>query len=219
MLYLPWLCPGMLLSSLPPSLRVLTLRKRPYQCLFMAACAHVWHYKCISRLIHSPDYPMFQCPNCRAFTDLSAEVDDSNEADEKREKEAEDKPSSHSGEPETEATSIVETGNTDDLHEHLADLPEEAMLANNVENLHLEDDDQHTDDALSIASPVLSSSNDDLARSASVNLPGWQPSQPLSVPAGRPPHLRSDTPTSDDNPLTPRNDSGPLAFDGRAGMP
>jgi hypothetical protein len=161
---------------------------------------------------------MFQCPNCRAFTDLSAEVDDSNEADEKREKEVEDKASNRSGEPETSASSVVETSNMGDLHEQLADLPEEANLANYVENLHLEDEDQQTDDALSIASPVLNSSNDDLARSATVNIPGWQPSQPLSVPSGRQPHLRSDTPTSDDNPLTPRNDSGPLAFDGRAGM-
>jgi len=161
---------------------------------------------------------MFQCPNCRAFTDLSAEVDDSNEADETREKETDDKTSNESGEPETEAPSIVETNNTDELHEQLADLPEEAILANDVENLHLEDDNQETDDALSIASPVLNSSNDDLARSATANIPGWQPSQPLSVPPGRQPHLRSDTPTSDDNPLTPRNDSGPLAFDGRAGM-
>ena len=53
----------------------------------MAACAHVWHYKCISRLLHSPDYPMFQCPNCRAYTDLSAEVDDSNDAEEAAEEE------------------------------------------------------------------------------------------------------------------------------------
>lgn len=45
----------------------------------MAACAHVWHYKCVRRLIHSPEYPVFQCPNCRAYTDLSAEVDDSND--------------------------------------------------------------------------------------------------------------------------------------------
>jgi hypothetical protein len=160
---------------------------------------------------------MFQCPNCRAFTDLSAEVDDFNEGDEKRDN-ATEGTSNHSGEPETETPSVVETNNTEELHGELADLPEEANLANYVENLHLEDEDQQTDDASSVASPVLNSSNYDLARSATANIPGWQSSQPLSVPSGRQPHLRSDTPTSDDNPLTPRNDSGPLAFDGRAGM-
>lgn len=193
---------------------------RPYQCLFMAACAHVWHYKCISRLLHSPDYPMFQCPNCRAFTDLSAEVDDSNDAEEKREKEAtEDRASNHSSEQlGTEAPSAVETNSTEGPPDQLGDLAEEENLADNVENLHLQDD-QQTDDTRSSASPAPNSSTDDLARSATINIPGWQPTQPLSVPSGRPSQLRSDTPTSDDNPLTPRNDSGPLAFDGRAGMP
>ncbi|RJE18875.1 FHA domain protein [Aspergillus sclerotialis] len=61
---------------------------RPYQCLFMAACAHVWHYKCVSPLIHGPEYPMFQCPNCRAYTDLSAEVDDSPDFDDTEQKES-----------------------------------------------------------------------------------------------------------------------------------
>ncbi|KAJ6139277.1 hypothetical protein N7471_005763 [Penicillium samsonianum] len=193
---------------------------RPYQCLFMAACAHVWHYKCISRLLHSPDYPMFQCPNCRAFTDLSAEVDDSNDAEEKREKEtAEDGPSNDSAEQlETEAPSVVETNNMEGPPDQLGDLAEEENLANDVENLHLQDD-QQTDDTRSSASPAPNSSNDDLARSATINIPGWQSTQPLSVPSGRQSQLRSETPTSDDNPLTPRNDSGPLAFDGRAGMP
>ncbi|OQE44458.1 hypothetical protein PENCOP_c002G05311 [Penicillium coprophilum] len=196
---------------------------RPYQCLFMAACAHVWHYKCISRLLHSPDYPMFQCPNCRAFTDLSAEVDDSNDSEEKREKEpTENRPSNDSGEPlETEELSVVETNSLEGPPDQLEDLAEE-NLVNNVENLHLQDD-QQTDDTRSTVSPVPNSSTDDLARSATINIPGWQSTQPLSVPPGRQSQLRTDTPvrseTSDDNPLTPRNDSGPLAFDGRAGMP
>ncbi|KAJ9488024.1 hypothetical protein VN97_g5276 [Penicillium thymicola] len=193
---------------------------RPYQCLFMAACAHVWHYKCISRLLHSPDYPMFQCPNCRAFTDLSAEVDDSNDAEEKREKEpTEDRTSNDSSEQlATGVPSTVETNSTEGQPDQLGDLAEEENMVNNVENLHLQDD-QQTDDTRSSASPAPNSSTDDLARSATINIPGWQPTQPLSVPSGRPLQLRSDTPTSDDNPLTPRNDSGPLAFDGRAGMP
>ncbi|KAJ5812750.1 Zinc finger RING-type [Penicillium robsamsonii] len=196
---------------------------RPYQCLFMAACAHVWHYKCISRLLHSPDYPMFQCPNCRAFTDLSAEVDDSNDSEEKRDKEpTEERTSNNSREQlETEVPSVAETNSLEGPSDQLGDLAEE-HLVNNVENLHLQDD-QQTDDTRSTASPAPNSSTDNLARSATVNIPGWQPTQPLSVPSGRQSQLRTDTPvrseTSDDNPLTPRNDSGPLAFDGRAGMP
>lgn len=210
------ICLGsVLVCSLDPSTaQLLTSIQRPYQCLFMAACAHVWHYKCISRLLHSPDYPMFQCPNCRAFTDLSADVDDTNEADDIHVKgETKDEASNASREPDTEVSSVAGTNSTEEPL--LEDLPEEANLVGDLEILHLE---QQMEDAFGATSSNTNSGNIDLARSATVNLPGWQPSQPLSVPSGRPPHLRGDTPTSDDNPLTPRNDSGPLAFDGRASM-
>ncbi|KAJ5620309.1 Zinc finger RING-type [Penicillium lagena] len=196
---------------------------RPYQCLFMAACAHVWHYKCISRLLHSPDYPMFQCPNCRAFTDLSAEVDDSNDHDGKDEGEKgsaavdRDQPRSETQSPADLPNSTGEQGSNSDG----AEPPTEA------ENLPILEEGAtpvtEVPDNQSSSSPAPDSSNDDLARSATINIPGWQPTQPLSVPPGRPSQLRSETPirseTSDDNPMTPRNDSGPLAFDGRAGMP
>ncbi|KAJ5697430.1 Zinc finger RING-type [Penicillium malachiteum] len=208
---------------------------RPYQCLFMAACAHVWHYKCISRLLHSPDYPMFQCPNCRAFTDLSAEVDDTNdyEAESSQPKEtspqatenvnAEDSRSATQS-PANVPTNNVLSGIANDDVENRSQhdsIPEEPDLVTDVENLHLnERPDIDTEDSRSTDSPAPSGSNDDLVRSAATHIPGWQPTQPLNVPMGS--HLRVDTPnrseTSDDNPLTPRNDSGPLAFDGRAGV-
>jgi hypothetical protein len=207
---------------LPSPVPILTVLKRPYQCLFMAACAHVWHYKCISRLLHSPDYPMFQCPNCRAFTDLSAEVDDSNDHDREDEREegsaAVDlcQPRSETQSPADLPNSIGEQGSNSDG----AELPTDG------ENLPILEEGEtpvtEVPDNLSSSSPAPDSSNDDLARSATINIPGWQPTQPLSVPPRRPSQLRSETPirseTSDDNPMTPRNDSGPLAFDGRAGM-
>ncbi|KAJ5719246.1 Zinc finger RING-type [Penicillium malachiteum] len=208
---------------------------RPYQCLFMAACAHVWHYKCISRLLHSPDYPMFQCPNCRAFTDLSAEVDDTNdyEAESSQTKEtsppatetvnAEDSRSATQS-PANVPTNNVLSGIANDDIENRSQhdsIPEEPDLVTDVENLHLNERPEiDTEDSRSTDSPAPSGSNDDLVRSAATHIPGWQPTQPLNVPMGS--HLRVDTPnrseTSDDNPLTPRNDSGPLAFDGRAGV-
>lgn len=197
--------------------------QRPYQCLFMAACAHVWHYKCISRLLHSPDYPMFQCPNCRAFTDLSAEVDDTNDLDVEETKEG---PTAESTDrPESRlATQSPENGDRESPIQQEA-IPEETDLVTDVENLNLQDEQRpylDTEDVNSSASPAPTSSNDDLARSATVSIPGWQATQPLNVPCGPSSHLRAETPirseTSDDTPLTPRNDSGPLAFDGRAGM-
>jgi E3 ubiquitin-protein ligase DMA1/2 len=37
----------------------------------------VWHYKCIRPLLEGKNsvYPQFQCPNCRAYSDLTADVD------------------------------------------------------------------------------------------------------------------------------------------------
>ncbi|KAI9760098.1 MAG: hypothetical protein M1840_002737 [Geoglossum simile] len=48
----------------------------PCQSLFVAPCSHVWHYKCIRQLLTGSNWPSFLCPNCRAMTDLDAEVDD-----------------------------------------------------------------------------------------------------------------------------------------------
>ncbi|CAI7634486.1 hypothetical protein N7533_004715 [Penicillium manginii] len=198
---------------------------RPYQCLFMAACAHVWHYKCISRLLHSPDYPMFQCPNCRAFTDLSAEVDDSNDQDVEARRAASANVSEEAR-SETQTPADVPAANNDAQQPPAqeAGRPEDSELVTDVENLHLQEGQLLGADTESRGSnsPAPDSSSNDLARSATINIPGFQPTLPLNVPSGRSSHLRADTPvrseTSDDNPLTPRNDSGPLAFDGRATM-
>lgn len=187
----------------------------------MAACAHVWHYKCISRLLHSPDYPMFQCPNCRAFTDLSAEVDDSNdqEGEKSQEPVGAEEGNQAALRSETQSPANAQPESEDpETSSQLEAHPEEPDLATDVENLHLQDDQTREADTESSDSAALNGSNDDLARSATVNLPGWQPTEPLNVPS-RHAQLRADTPGSDENPLTPRNDSGPLAFDGRAGMP
>ncbi|KAL3455467.1 hypothetical protein BJX64DRAFT_68510 [Aspergillus heterothallicus] len=196
---------------------------RPYQCLFMAACAHVWHYKCVSRLIHTPDYPMFQCPNCRAYTDLSAEVDDSNdyeaEVPSKEAAEAQPEPAeeirSTACSPQA-AISCASTSPPASEDRQTPELPTENSLTANVENLRLSDNTPSGHDSessiTSAPAPIYN-----------IELPGWQSVTQASVPL--PPHqaiLRVDTPmrseSSDENPLTPRNDSGPLAFDGRAGM-
>ncbi|BCR99465.1 FHA domain protein [Aspergillus luchuensis] len=197
---------------------------RPYQCLFMAACAHVWHYKCVSRLIHTPDYPMFQCPNCRAYTDLSAEVDDTNDFDEEDEKKdtPEDKQDttdasrSQTNSPQLEAQPAP--SGDEPRHDNL---PAEAGLAANIESMRLQDTDA-SDDAR--RPPAPTSNNDGTPVNADSEVPGWQSvTQSPNALQARQSHLRADTPvrseSSEDNPLTPLNDSGPLALDGRAAMP
>ncbi|KAL4920570.1 hypothetical protein BDW62DRAFT_7749 [Aspergillus aurantiobrunneus] len=193
---------------------------RPYQCLFMAACAHVWHYKCVSRLIHTPDYPMFQCPNCRAYTDLNAEVDDSNDfevedtqqqASESKQEPA-DEVRSTTCSPQLE-TSCTSSGSRNSEDRETPELPTDS-LADNVENMQITDDNPLR---LAPQTTITSASN------PSSDVPGWQSlAESPSIVPPRQAELRVYTPirseSSDENPLTPRNESGPLAFDGRAGM-
>ena len=50
---------------------------QPCQSLFVAPCSHVWHYRCIRPILTDPKtFPSFLCPNCRAVTDLNADVDE-----------------------------------------------------------------------------------------------------------------------------------------------
>lgn len=214
----------------------------------MAACAHVWHYKCVSRLIHTPDYPIFQCPNCRAYTDLSAEVDDTNdfvEEDEEEEGEEEEQKNSasegqpateqqarsesQSPAPETNATSIsaqetpTQPANTSSAKSPEHNLPVEAGLAVNIENMHLHEAETPVQSATNVNPPTSAptSNAEGVPHSASLDIPGSQsaslsrgtlPNRPAQLTLGR-------ADLSDDNPLTPRNDSGPLAFDGWTGIP
>jgi len=167
---------------------------------------------------------MFQCPNCRAFTDLSAEVDDSNDHDggDKEEESASAAVAQYQPRSETQSPANVPNSTSEQ-----GSNPDGEALTTDVEMLRIQEEGEAPGtevppDNQSSSSPAPDSSNDDLARSATINIPGWQPTPPLNVPSGRPSQLRSETPirseTSDDNPMTPRNDSGPLAFDGRAGM-
>ncbi|KAE8325623.1 hypothetical protein BDV39DRAFT_102290 [Aspergillus sergii] len=197
---------------------------RPYQCLFMAACAHVWHYKCVSRLIHTPDYPMFQCPNCRAYTDLSAEVDDSNDYEEVEQKPTsteEQRDSSQDRRSETR-TPQLETNPTPEASNSPQDsvdalpnsLSAAAGLTHDVGTMHL--NENSTSRGLDDETPRVADPSPVVTGSIGIPVPT------ASALQCRQAQLRADTPvrseSSDDNPLTPRNDSGPLVFDGRASM-
>ena len=45
------------------------------QALFVAPCAHIYHYKCM-RPVMEQHFPAFSCPICRAYCDLDENVDD-----------------------------------------------------------------------------------------------------------------------------------------------
>ncbi|EGC44408.1 FHA domain-containing protein [Histoplasma capsulatum var. duboisii H88] len=235
---------------------------RPYQCLFMAACAHVWHYKCIHRLIHTPEYPMFQCPNCRAYTDLSAEVDDSNDPFEDETYpeplKSQDQPAQDSPDNTTAATTnpaaAKSTGersaSSPNGHNHHRQISEDHdNLAAAVDMMNLDETPLATPRAGNgVPRRTSSTANADLnnpdvgmangirneaaghgfgetiMRSSNIDIP-----QCLRPPDGRRPQRPrhgdnvgggvgvGGNDMFEDTPLTPRNDFGPLAFDGRAG--
>lgn len=238
---------------------------------------------------------MFQCPNCRAYTDLSAEVDDTNDFDDKEEKETDrdqatpeeqegfqPEPEETQGEPEalaagetpepvempgqerdaqsdseeprseqstsrpaspeqSQSESRRETPNTSDssegapAHESrqsfvpLPALPlqmdplsspslEEALAINfgglDLQNARTRTEEENPDDS----NPPEATSDGNASHSDNQ----MQSTNPINAVHARQSHLDTDTPSRSEsfleNPLTPRNDSGPLALDGRAGM-
>ncbi|KAK2871870.1 hypothetical protein FQN49_002744 [Arthroderma sp. PD_2] len=216
---------------------------RPYQCLFMAACAHVWHYKCIRRLIHSPEYPMFQCPNCRAYTDLNAEVDDSNEAYEAKPTNAQLPNPSNFPPPavENNTNTNSRTRNNSSTNPPIVytHVETDGTLAAATGNMTLESDPEpevepeleqpeHADRELyhpampelpesPVANDVQRSQSIDVQRSQSIDI--LSPNSTLQAGTGR--RRVADSNNRDtifvEDPLTPRNDTGLLALDGRAG--
>lgn len=178
---------------------------------------------------------MFQCPNCRAYTDLSAEVDDSNDVYDIAPTVA------SNGLPVGDANNGDNLANGDASHSteneenaprpglddsHLAAITEHLNLQaggdprNSEDNPRLGHEDEHTG---SNASEGTSIAEQRVRRSSNIVIP--DPSSPVTHLAvscqARRQAPRSETPVSsehtEDGPLTPRNDSGPLAFDGHAG--
>ncbi|KAI1929651.1 hypothetical protein LOZ04_006885 [Ophidiomyces ophidiicola] len=243
---------------------------RPYQCLFMAACAHVWHYKCIRRLIHTPEYPMFQCPNCRAYTDLSADVDDSNDL----EADVVAAAPAHSPDLAPEALTPAplrlapepaaarepplpepDAPPNNHHHHHHHQRPDadadDTQVAQALHLLHIAADDQqpqqdHQQDGApedysdnpTSHRPTPMPSLDDIPRSRNIDIPrrdaasareegevtattATMTTTVTTIPPARLAVTNTGSPfvlnNFDECPLTPRNDLGPLALDGRAG--
>lgn len=157
---------------------------------------------------------MFQCPNCRVWTDLNAEVDDTVEIEE-------------DGQPELESKSAdPEDGNDtatapDDSAAGPAQADREATEPNDlaaiVETMDLEDrstpmQDAENPDSGNNSTAETGTPDESTGRSANIPIPT---SSSIRV---RPPSPESCGPEAfEDNPMTPRNDSGPLALDGRTG--
>lgn len=220
------ICLGDVAVSLLPAIsRRQTHSLKPCQSLFIAACAHVWHYKCIRRMLMGSSYPQFTCPNCRAITDLEAELDVDDDGEWEEHVEEPSKPAApqppnplqnqhdtaHAG---GAARAYVEAGDVD------------------LNNIQIESNVGQTAPAPSPGANGLASPWQPSIAAAS---PGPVPANGIDIPRPHIPSplanvvsnnpdepLRVPTPTSADiiageGPLTPRNDAGPFVFDGSAG--
>ena len=170
-------------------------------------------------MLSAPEYPQFQCPNCRAMADLEADVDEppSDFEDDWEEApiEAEENSnadnrvtSSVAGHPAISAQDDTDEGGGDGANDD-----GQTVLASQLEGLRL--------------SETLGSPPPD----TTLHMPGTSPvpiGSNLSVPAnmnGRTTPPRSATQfalagaetVAPDGPMTPRNDAGPFILDGSAG--
>ena len=211
-----------------------SLTIQPCQSLFVAPCSHVWHYKCIRPILNDhKSWPQFLCPNCRAVTDLDAEVDDPLERWDDEEDVAD--PNMENATQSVEALQI--TGNTTvpeyGGHQTTGDNSDIISMHNSM----LAPDSAHCTPSVTatpdVVNRVLASASLLERRNAASNEQG------VRLPSGS--YLRPVTPTqslvednnantdhsrtpssemlSNDGPMTPTNNAGPFVFDGSAGRP
>ncbi|GAB7347130.1 hypothetical protein MBLNU459_g3254t1 [Dothideomycetes sp. NU459] len=177
----------------------------PCQALFVAPCSHVWHYKCIRTLIY-PNWPSFQCPNCRAYADLEADVDESEE--ESDDEQQEDTPKQSEGEATEKRTT-----DTTDAGQATAEDEDPTVLVNST---------FPRSSSTSPRQPTDSGSDSELgptdtSRSQPVPIRG-SANAPLHIALPASISARSATPTSTiqfalgDGLMTPTNDVGPFIF-------
>ncbi|TKX20975.1 E3 ubiquitin-protein ligase DMA2 [Elsinoe australis] len=191
----------------------------PCQALFVAPCSHVWHYKCIRTLIY-PDWPSFQCPNCRAYADLEADVEPAEIDDEE-----EDDVAAALRESEQDASGGGSSG--DDAREgRLQHSTTRRTLINGEGDADGDEEMQDESEGIVDAMSGTSISQRSPGRSEPVAVPGSSRPGIAVEGGGDPIGARSATPTStaqfalaasvltgNEGPLTPRNDAGPFVLD------
>lgn len=210
----------------------------------MAPCSHTWHYKCVRRIINGPLWPQFTCPNCRAVTDLEADVDDPFPDAEWEEVEVEDAIEDHTFEapgpdrsrtplPATPAPQLPSNQDTTMRSLRLQSRDSQGEVAANAVNGVVLDLEQAMDsidisDHSASETPFPDGSNgldapinDCLSRPSSRNKITSQNTGSFEfdfVRADRTPSPSGRLPLGispgNDGPMTPRNDAGPFVLDG-----
>ncbi len=193
--------------------------RQPCQSLFVAPCAHVWHYKCIRPLLEGKNstYPQFQCPNCRAYTDLTADVDVAESDLDEWMQNADN------------AERTDQHSNSEEARVAVPDVEEPTVTTDVVVTPPANSDESNADHTRPMSTSGL------LARRQAAN-PGSpehrlvngidMPNRQNEVEMDNPieeQRTRTETPDpaeqiiAGEGPLTPRNNAGPFVFDGSAG--
>lgn len=181
------------------NLRLRLITFQPCQFLFVAPCAHTWHYKCIRPMLEGKNntYPQFQCPNCRAYWDLTADVDVDLEMEDDSPNEAE------------------ENANTDTAP--AADEPSAGVTVTPAAAVVTPDPASRSGTLLSRRQATNPASPEIASMTQAIDVPGRSNEMGATLEA-----MRTQTPDGDriingEGPLTPRNDVGPFILDGSAG--
>ena len=210
---------------------------QPCQSLFVAPCSHVWHYKCIRPILNDhKSWPQFLCPNCRAVTDLEADVDDIDEewGDEDGESSSSEVIASQ---PSNGVISEHEDLEIDAMEEELSSRTSRKLVITNDTHLTpCSTNSTESNNASSashnllvrrgarrISPPFPAATEQPNIRSASGPIQYLRPitpTQPLMGDELNEASLRTPTTTDmliHDGPMTPTNNAGPFVFDGSAG--
>ncbi|KAG9674284.1 SMAD/FHA domain-containing protein, partial [Aureobasidium melanogenum] len=188
----------------------------PCQALFVAPCSHVWHYKCIRTLIY-PSWPSFQCPNCRAYADLEADVEppeeefESEDAEDAIQASASAQPNS----PEPESLPAIETSGLED--EDLTAMMNSVSMGSASPSQNPSGTDSSSDveagpsrGSISQPVPIMASTNASINR----NLPDSIMARSATPTSSAPFALAAATlAPMGDGQNTPMNDAGPFVFD------
>ncbi len=175
-------------------------------------------------------YPQFTCPNCRAVTDLEAELD----VEDGEEWEQSAEPASAAG--NTAATVTQPTNELqnqqDTVHAGGAAAAYGEVGDVDLTNIQFEGNADHasatpqivTNGLLSWRQTPNAAASSGITRVNGIEIPRSSNAAQLAHVASNntPATVRTATPTSADiiggeGPLTPRNDAGPFVFDGSAG--
>ena len=175
-------------------------------------------------------YPQFTCPNCRAVTDLEAELD-LEDGEEWEPPVESDRPAGNTSATMAQSPNPLQN-QQDTVHVGGAAAAYDEAGDVDLTNIHFEGNADQTvatprattNGLLSRRQTASSTSSSAIAPVNGIEIPRSSTVAQLALAASNdsPGAVRTATPTSADlivgeGPLTPRNDAGPFVFDGSAG--